>query len=381
MADGEAVEDKIYEEEKMKKFYAIIMIFLGLLSQLSGGSVNDYKSACGKGDMQGCYHLGVAYSEGDGVHKSLKNARRFLEFACDEGFSDACVTLRTFNAKDAGAWSSKTEAPLPKPRKSRYSGHIDGKLQGDIDNDGKMETIAWKKFASVDLGDYYQLLVIDDDGSLLWKGPKKKDDGNPFVFFSLDFGVSMPQVLLDFDHDGSLELLAPVPQSDVSPTYYRKLRWRGGYFEPLLSNALMLSSAGSNRFVWKTTLKSYGTWISKLAPYRNGLTKADVTQYNKDGSVNMGVALIRFDRKGAVVSRWIESIPVAHKTMGLVHGLDPHGDGFLSIRKKPNSTETGRLYNGDKVEIVGRSGKWYKIKDPRTGRIGWSYGKWIRIDD
>ena len=190
-----------------------------------------------------------------------------------------------------------------------------------------------------------------------------------------------------------MELLAPEPQSDVRPTYYRKLRWRGTYFEPLLSNALMLSSADMNRFVWKVTQKSHGTWISKLAPYGDGLVKADVTQYNKDESVRMGVALIKFDRRGAVVSRWIKPIasvpsnhtqreapPTMHKTMGLVHGLDPHGDGFLSVRRKPNKTEIGRLYNGDRIEILGRSGKWYKIKDPRTGRTGWSYGKWIRIE-
>jgi len=276
---------------------------------------------------------------------------------------------------------------------SAMAGISDGKLQGDIDQDGKMETIAWKKFASVDLGDYYQLLVIDDDGSLLWAGPKEKDESNPYIFSYLDTGFSLPVLLADIDNDGYMELLAPEPQSDVRPTYYRKLRWRGTYFEPLLSSALMLSSTDPNRFIWKVIQKSHGTWISKLAPYRAGLAKADVTQYNKDESVRMGVALIKFYREGAVVSSWIkpiasathintqrEAAPAVHRTMGLVHGLDPHGDGFLSIRRKPNKTEIGRLYNGDKVEILGRSGKWYKVEDPRTGRIGWSYGKWIRID-
>ncbi len=191
---------------------------------------------------------------------------------------------------------------------SQYSRHIDGKLQGDIDQDGKNETIAWRKFASVDLGDYYQLLILDDDGSLLWRGPKEKNDGDPLVFFSLDFGVSMPELLIDFDHDGYMELLAPAPQSDVSPTYYRKLRWRGTYFEPLLSNALLRSSPESNRFIWKTTQESYGTWISGLAPYGDGLAKANITEYNKDESGSVGIALIRLDREGATVERWLKPL-------------------------------------------------------------------------
>lgn len=66
--------------------------------------------------------------------------------------------------------------------------------------------------------------------------------------------------------------------------------------------------------------------------------------------------------------------------MGTVYGLDPNGDGFLSIRKKPKSTETARLYNGDKVEILDKSGKWYKVKDVGSNKVGWSHGKWISID-
>lgn len=196
----------------------------------------------------------------------------------------------------------------PEQTSSLYSRDIDGKLQGDIDQDGKNETIAWKKFAAVDLGEYYQLLIIDDDGSLLWRGPKEKDDGDPLVFFSLDFGVSIPELLIDFDHDGYMELLAPAPQSDVSPTYYRKLRWRGSYFEPLLSNALMRSSPRSNRFIWRATQESYGTWISGLAPYSGGLVKAYVTEYSGDESGSIGIALILLDREGATVERWLKPL-------------------------------------------------------------------------
>ena len=65
--------------------------------------------------------------------------------------------------------------------------------------------------------------------------------------------------------------------------------------------------------------------------------------------------------------------------IGIVYGLDPNGDGFLSIRRKPKSTEIGRLYNGSKVELLGKRGKWYKVKDLRSGTVGWSHSKWISV--
>ncbi len=375
------------EEKDMKKIIFYSMLIFVLMPGVNAAMVDAFMDACEKGSMQGCYQTGVVYWTGEGAKKDVETGRALLEIACDGGFDDACVALRSLMEEEKSA-----QLTTKSMGNHKYTGHIDGKLYADIDGDGKEEIIVWKKFAAVDLGDYYQLLVIDDDESLLWEGPKKKDYENPLVFFSLDFGVSMPELLIDFDYDGYVELLAPAPQSDVSPTYYRKLRWRGTYFEPLLSNALMLSSQGSNQFIWKRTSKSYGTWISALTPYNDNFVKVNVTDYNKDEGVRTGVALIRFNREGAVVYKWIKSIPapsdvnthrvkphIKHRVIGTVYGLDPYGDGFLSIRKKPNSTEMGKLYNGDKVEILGKSGKWYKIKDPRTGRIGWSHNNWIRI--
>lgn len=65
--------------------------------------------------------------------------------------------------------------------------------------------------------------------------------------------------------------------------------------------------------------------------------------------------------------------------MGAVYGLDPRGDGFLSIRTKPNGQEIGRLYNGSEVEILDQKNSWYKVKDINSGKIGWAYSKWIKV--
>lgn len=63
--------------------------------------------------------------------------------------------------------------------------------------------------------------------------------------------------------------------------------------------------------------------------------------------------------------------------LATITGLDPNGDGFLSLRIKPNGEEIGRLYNGNKVNILTTNGKWYKVKTS-SGQIGWAYSKWIK---
>lgn len=70
--------------------------------------------------------------------------------------------------------------------------------------------------------------------------------------------------------------------------------------------------------------------------------------------------------------------------VGTVTGLDPNGDGFLSIRdvvpQNENSKEIGRLHNGDTVNIVGKQGHWYKIKLKDSNGYGWCHGNWIKIN-
>ena len=49
---------------------------------------------------------------------------------------------------------------------------------------------------------------------------------------------------------------------------------------------------------------------------------------------------------------------------GEIVGLDPKGDGFLSVRSGPGGsqyTEIDRLYNGDQVYICGDKGPWQAI--------------------
>ncbi len=65
--------------------------------------------------------------------------------------------------------------------------------------------------------------------------------------------------------------------------------------------------------------------------------------------------------------------------IGVVHGLDPNGDGFLSLRSSSKGAKLGNLYNGDRVIILDKKGKWYRVESLNSGQVGWSHGNWIKI--
>ena len=85
---------------------------------------------------------------------------------------------------------------------------------------------------------------------------------------------------------------------------------------------------------------------------------------------------------------------------GIVHGLDPAGDGFLSVRTSPGAgrQELDRLYNGEEVFICASDGNWLGIvytkqgqecnvnspwrrSQPYTGpcRSGWVHRNWVLV--
>jgi hypothetical protein len=89
---------------------------------------------------------------------------------------------------------------------------------------------------------------------------------------------------------------------------------------------------------------------------------------------------------------------------GIVHSLDPKGDGFLAVKAGPGLQyeRIDKLYNGEQVIICGDKGAWYAIVYtgtrrqeamgycnveesgpktlPYTGpcRSGWAHRRWIK---
>jgi hypothetical protein len=87
--------------------------------------------------------------------------------------------------------------------------------------------------------------------------------------------------------------------------------------------------------------------------------------------------------------------------LGVIVGLDPKGDGFLSVQSGPGGRpyrEIDRLYNGNSVHICGQRGKWLSIVYPANGRdcgistpwptrlpytgpcrYGWVHSRYVRL--
>ena len=71
-------------------------------------------------------------------------------------------------------------------------------------------------------------------------------------------------------------------------------------------------------------------------------------------------------------------------TVGEIVGLDPNGDGFLSVRSGPGGRpfqEIDRVYNGMRVKICDQHGPWYGVvydADNRTDRCNVDASRSIR---
>lgn len=82
---------------------------------------------------------------------------------------------------------------------------------------------------------------------------------------------------------------------------------------------------------------------------------------------------------GWAYAKWIHKLHVSTAQTGMVFGLDDYGDGFLALRAKANGRQIGRLYNGDKVTLLDKRGKWYKVRTFSTGQLGWTHSRWIKV--
>jgi len=178
-------------------------------------------------------------------------------------------------------------------------------LYGDIDHDGRDESMELISSGQTDMGSFYQLIVKDDNGRVLWRARKSLNTNNRYSFFEAHHGISMPEILVDIDQDGYMELIAPEPQSDVSPTYYRKLKWIAKRFRIMPSQALMMERGNVLR--WKNSKDYEGVWVSSFVGMQRGLIKVNITSYIK-GEYKSGVALLEPTRNGARVVEWIKAL-------------------------------------------------------------------------
>jgi len=204
----------------------------------------------------------------------------------------------------------------------------------DLDKNGSTEKIRTQKIATKEDGDFFQLVVEDSSGKSLWEGPKVCDSANRLVFGAWHFGVSLPEVVADIDADGHIELVAPTPQSDVSPTSFRVLRWTGAAFQTVRTSTLLEEGENSGFYPWATTDKTHGRWISKFVKVKDGEVTCEIMDY-AGGEGKMGTAVLTVNPRGYRVKNWISPL----KPMGDQNQIESPRDAIPSpITAKPPVT-------------------------------------------
>lgn len=183
------------------------------------------------------------------------------------------------------------------------------KIYADLNQDGMNEKITWQKFITTELGDYYQIVVEDSSGNIIWRGPKTTDESSPFFIASLDTGVSIPELIADIDNDGYLEMLIPAPASDLSPLWYKRLKWKNKRFLPMKSAILQYDPyARVMPLKWVYRYPgSYSFWAYMFKRV-NGRVKASIAGIYPDGSSDYGEVYLHFVKGGAMIDSWIKPL-------------------------------------------------------------------------
>lgn len=178
----------------------------------------------------------------------------------------------------------------------------------DLDGDGHIEEVLLLPSGKNDKGDFFSLTVLDKDGGVIWAGSKELNLGDPLVFGEWHFGISLPEVFGNIEGNEALELIAPVPQSDVSPTRFRIFEWKNNAFTLLRTSILMETPVGSGKFPWTSGEQYEGVWISGFQSINStGEIIVDIIDYQGNADVKMRQAVLKKDASGFVVKHWIDS--------------------------------------------------------------------------
>ncbi|MCB1278655.1 hypothetical protein [Prosthecobacter sp.] len=216
-------------------------------------------------------------------------------------------------------------------------------LSADLNGDGVPEQISRRKVGADDqLGTFFQILVKDAQGTVLWKSPEVLAVDHPLAFGEWDFGISLPQFAADIDHDGKVELIVPAPQSDVSPTTFRLFRWNGAAFAPLQVKALTGKAQTGAAFRWTANPTPSSYWVEKwIGTSAEGGWVVKLVTMPEGGDLMTAVAVMAAKSDGFELVRWIESPAALGNEGGESVGVRP--DSYrarLSAQDHVNSSGT-----------------------------------------
>ncbi len=178
----------------------------------------------------------------------------------------------------------------------------------DLNGDGRPETISWRVSSKDGDNAFHQVTVTDAGGKVLWRSPQVRAADDPLAFGEFDFGFSLPEFAGDLEQDGTVEMIVPAPQSDVSPTFFRVFRWSGTAFEPKFSRALTGSAKKGALFSWTENPRNGDYWVQRWhGASAEGGWIADLVALPQGDKVLMGTAVLVPKAGKFQLLRWIHT--------------------------------------------------------------------------
>jgi len=188
-------------------------------------------------------------------------------------------------------------------------------LLADIDNDGKKERLQWYQVDVHDYEGYYQLILFDDNGDLLWKS-------NDSMVPLSDVGGSMkPALLTDIDLDGNIELVLSIMPHEIGDFGFQIYRWDGKKFIKITKTKYAIDlvwtdAPNGNTLMWteidyKEYKKRKKIWsafaLQQMENNELPIVEIAGIKYPEYDLFFRSKAKIRFTPKGAVIKEWITS--------------------------------------------------------------------------
>lgn len=209
----------------------------------------------------------------------------------------------------------------------------------DLDSDGKSEGVALMPYNLAPNGHLGQLVIYDDDGQILWSGPRmpyvqgqmlRNLDVHSLMAHPLVFGTIPPHTI-DIRTvngpmpDGTFEIVAAEHARDGVPESFRVLTWDGAQvIVRFTEQHLAEDREHPDHFTWSSDpFRSLGygyhdgRWVTALIttdkPTQFYLSILDIKRAITGKSrpvARKGKALARFEGNGYTIIRWIEPLQV-----------------------------------------------------------------------
>ena len=190
-------------------------------------------------------------------------------------------------------------------------------LLADIDHDRQKERLQLENIPSDDPEiELYQLKLFDNDGRLLWEGPREND---PLVVGYEYVSGSFPVIFNDIDGDGNTELIISSPPHEGTSPGSEIYRWTGKDFVRTTSTQYLdlvwVDAPYGKTLKWtKIDQKDYSKnkkiwWVGEFWQMPNNelpIVEIAGVQYPESSLVSRSKAKIRFTPTGAVIEEWIK---------------------------------------------------------------------------